>query len=275
MEEIIGVVTEQGMPNAVSFEGVSVEIGGVLILDSVNAQVPKGGCTAIVGPNGAGKTTLIMTLLGDLPHSGRIRLAEGRGGGAPRLGYVPQRLSFDRDMPLTVAEFLSAGVQRMPFWFGVSRKRMEESRKLLEDVECAHLLKRRLGGLSGGELQRVLLALALQEEPDILILDEPAAGVDLKGDQICCSLLERARVERGFTELMVSHDLSTVSAHATHVVCLNRTVYAAGAPKEVLTPQVLASTFGLHMGMPDSHSIPAGERLCDAPCCKGKAKTDA
>jgi len=255
---------------AVSFESVSVDIGGVPILDSVDAKVPRGGCTAIVGPNGAGKTTLVMSLLGEVSYSGAIRVAGGRDGRAPKLGYVPQRLSFDRDMPLTVMEFLCAGAQRTPFWFGVRRKFRDAVMPLLESVECAHLERRPLGALSGGELQRALLALAISQDPDILILDEPAAGVDLKGEQVCCMLLEKFRKERGFTQLMVSHDLATVEAHATHVICLNKRVYASGLAKDVLVPQVLSATFGLHMGV----AVPMPGRQ---PCCGsgGKEARDA
>ncbi len=256
---------------AVSFDSVSVELGGVPILDSVVAKVPRGGCTAIVGPNGAGKTTLIMSLLGEVSYRGAIRTAGGRGGRVPTLGYVPQRLAFDRDMPLTVSEFLSAGSQRSPFWFGVRRKFKEAALRLLDSVDCGQLAERPLGALSGGELQRVLLALALEQDPDILILDEPAAGVDVRGEQICCSLLDKFRKERGFTQLMVSHDLATVEAHATHVICLNKRVYAAGLAKDVLTPQALSATFGLHMGVAD----PAFVHPPSCSCCGGKEGSDA
>ena len=253
---------------AIAFESVSVCAGDVLILDKVDARIPQGGCTAIVGPNGAGKTTLIMCLLGECEHSGSIKLAPGRSGAEPRIGYVPQRLDFDRGMPLTVVEFLAAGFQRRPFWFGVKRSLRLRAMELLASVACEGLAERRLGALSGGELQRVLLALALEQHPDILILDEPAAGVDLRGEQICCNLLSRFRQERGFTQLMVSHDLSTVAAHATQVICLNKTVCASGPVKETLTPHVLAATFGLHMGIPDSTVIPPNKAPCHCGDCE-------
>jgi zinc transport system ATP-binding protein len=117
-------------------------------------------------------------------------------------------------------------------------------------------------------LQRVLLALALEQRPDILILDEPAAGVDLKGGQICCELLSRFRKERGFTQLMVSHDLATVAAHATHVICLNKSVQADGPVKETLTPHVLAATFGLHGGVPDVSVVSPFANPCHCQDCE-------
>lgn len=258
----------QAQPWAITFESVSVGVGDVAILDGVDARIPAGGCTAIVGPNGAGKTTLIMCLLDEIAYSGSIKFAPGRYGPKPRIGYVPQRLDFDRAMPLTVLEFLAAGFQRRPFWFGVKRSFRVRAMEMLESVGCEGLSERRLGALSGGELQRVLLALALEQHPEILILDEPAAGVDIKGEQVCCNLLSRFRLERGFTQLMVSHDLSTVAAHATNVICLNKKVCASGPVKETLTPHVLAATFGLHMGVVDSGALPPEPVPCHCGSCE-------
>jgi zinc transport system ATP-binding protein len=250
------------------FEDVSVELGGVTILNQVKARVPQGGSTAIVGPNGAGKTTLLLALLGEIPHRGTIRRACRADGGTLRIGYVPQRLAFDRGMPMTVAEFLAAGDQRLPLWFGVRRRWRERGRRLLAAVRAEALENRAIGVLSGGEIQRVLLALALAQEPDLLILDEPAAGVDMEGEQVFCELLESLRREKGFTQLMVSHDLSTVTHHATHVICLNRSVMAEGPPRDVLTRETLTAVFGLHMGLVDRRSLPDGNVACDASCCQ-------
>jgi len=261
------VTTSLAAQAAVAFEEVTAALGGVSILEGVTARVPTGSCTAIIGPNGAGKTTLLLAFLGEIEYRGRIRVSPGPGGAAARIGYVPQRLSFDRDMPLTVAEFLVMGLQRAPLWFGARRAYRQEAQRLLGLVRAGHLATRNLGALSGGELQRVLLALALQQEPDILILDEPIAGVDVQGEQVLCELLESLRRERRFTQLMVSHDLSMVTAHATHVICLNRRVLVEGDPRAVLTPETLLATFGLHMGLPDSRSMPRGG-ACASPCCR-------
>ena len=125
----------------------------------------------------------------------------------------------------------------------------------LASVQAEELANRAIVVLSGGELQRVLLALALQQKPDLLVLDEPAAGVDIHGEQIFCELLETLRAERGFTQLMVSHDLATVIHHATHVICLNRTVIAQVMPKEVLTNDNLMALFGLHRGVVDLETM--------------------
>jgi len=240
-------------PSAISFEAVSVAIGGVRILESVDAEVPRGSATAIIGPNGAGKTTLLMALLSQVPHTGRIRIAATPRGQA-RLGYVPQYLSFDRGMPMTVLDLMVMGPQRRPLWAGRSRQPREAAMGLLRQVNADRLADRRLGALSGGELQRVLLALAVQRDPDILILDEPSAGVDVAGETLLCELLDALRAERRFTQVMVTHDLSLVTAHATDVICLNRRVMGQGPTQTTLTAPVLAATFGIHLGLADLHT---------------------
>jgi zinc transport system ATP-binding protein len=242
-------------PPAISFEDVSVALGGVRILESVRAQVPRGSATAIIGPNGAGKTTLLLATLGQLPFTGHIQIANTPRGPA-RLGYVPQRLEFDRGLPMTVMDLMVMGAQRRPLFVGRSRRRTEIAMSLLESVKADSLAGRRLGALSGGELQRVLLALAIEQDPDILVLDEPSSGVDIAGESLLCELLDTLRAARGFTQLMVTHDLSLVTAHATDVICLNRRVMGQGRTLSTLTASVLAATFGLHLGVADLHPLP-------------------
>jgi zinc transport system ATP-binding protein len=256
--------------SAVVFEDVSVELGGVPIVTSVNATVPAGSFTAIIGANGAGKTTLLMTLLGRVAHAGAVTIHPPSSGAKTVIGYVPQRLDFDRTMPLTVMETLAMGRQRRPLWFGVMGNFRSEAAKMLAEVGAAHLADRQFGALSAGEQQRVMLALALQRNPDLLILDEPAAGVDYRGEQLLCGLLDRLRGERRFTQLMVSHDLAVVTAHADHVICLNRRVIMEGHPAEILTPEVLEATFGIHRGLPDAKRLPEQtQREAAEPPCKG------
>jgi zinc transport system ATP-binding protein len=241
---------------SVVFESVTVSLGGNTILEEITASVPKGSCTAIIGPNGAGKTTMLLALLGEVPHTGRIVKSAPSDGRHLRIGYVPQRLQLDRGMPLSVLEFMVMGWQRRPLWFGVGRRHRERAMNLLAWVRVDGLATRKIGTLSGGEMQRVLLALALGQEPDLLLLDEPASGVDIQGEQVFCELLEHFRCAHGFTQIMVSHDLATVTHHATHVICLNRVIVAEGRPHEVLTNATLTKIFGLHMGLVDSRALP-------------------
>lgn len=254
--------------HVVVFTDVSVSLGGVSILERVTASVPRGGCTAVIGPNGAGKTTLLLALLRQTPFIGDIRIGNAGFEHAPRIGYVPQRLLFDREHPLTVRDLLVMGLQRRPLWLGVRHPSRKKAERLLADVRAGSLGDRMLGVLSGGELQRVLLALALAQDPDLLILDEPASGVDVEGEQLFCELLERLRLERGFTQLMVSHDLAMVTHHATHVILLNRRVVAEGSPRDVLTSSNLAAVFGMHMGLTNALVMPGGNSSCTCSMCE-------
>lgn len=263
-----GLPPSQEIPKAVTFTEVTVSFAGNKILENISASVPQGKCTAIVGPNGAGKTTLLLALLGEITYSGNIVFSSPVQEHRSRIGYVPQRLQFDRGMPLTVMEFMAMGRQRLPLWFGVRHKLQEQIREQLAAVRAGGLEKRRIGALSGGELQRVLLALALAQDPNLLVLDEPAAGVDFQGEYIFCELLDNLRRERGFTQLMVSHDLATVSHHANHVICINRKLAAEGEPRNVLTAETLTAIFGLHMGLVDSKAFPDGRGSCSSSCCR-------
>jgi zinc transport system ATP-binding protein len=247
-----GDVSCLGTDAAVAFENVSVALGGVRILENVTAEIPRGSATAIIGPNGAGKTTLLLSLLGEVSHAGTVRLIPRDGGKIPpRLGYVPQRLDYDRGMPLTVMDMMVLGRQRLPLWLGTRSHHRRRAMEMLACVRAEHLAARQLGALSGGELQRVMLALAIQQEPEILLLDEPASGADIAAESLLCELLEKLRRDRGFTQIMVTHDLSLVTAHSTHVICLNRRVMGQGPTRRTLRSDVLAATFGIHLGLAD------------------------
>lgn len=228
---------------SVCFENVCLSRGGNSILESVCATAPAGGSTVIVGPNGAGKTTLLLCLIGEMPYTGRIQFA----GTArpPRMAYVPQYLSMDRSLPLRVSEFMALSSQRQPLWLGLRSFARAEGRHLLQLVKAEHLEQSRMGDLSGGELRRVLLAAALGRNPELLVLDEPAAGVDVRGERLFWELLDAARRERGFTQIMVSHNLPLVAHYATHVVCLNKSVCAMGAPRATLISSTLMELFGV------------------------------
>lgn len=259
---------------AVEFDNVSVAMGGVRILENVSAAVPKGIATAIIGPNGAGKTTLLLSLLGQVDFTGTIRRGDSPHHHA-RIGYVPQRLDFDRGMPATVMDIMAMNAQRRPLWLGTARRVTDAAMALLAQVKADHLARRRLGALSGGELQRVLLALAIQQRPEVLILDEPSSGVDIGGGNLLCELLDTLRQAQGFTQIMVTHDLSMVTAHADYVICLNRRVLGQGPTSTTLTADVLAATFGIHLGLANLHAMPTiPGQACTCPDHQQEHKHD-
>ncbi|MDR0354856.1 MAG: metal ABC transporter ATP-binding protein [Deltaproteobacteria bacterium] len=237
-----GADLSESRPATILLKDVSVTLGQFKALRRVTARIPLRSQTVVIGPNGAGKSTLVQTILGQWPYEGVIEFDPPQ----PRFGYVPQKLDFDRHLPLTVQEFLALALSRRPLWLGLSKDVKRKVMAGLEMVKAEDLLKRPFGALSGGETQRIMLAAALMSEPDILLLDEPATGVDINGEHLMCELLDGFR--RDFTIVMVSHDLPTAKAHSDWVICLNRQLVAQGAPERIFQPDVLAAVFGLHQG---------------------------
>lgn len=265
---------------ALLLEDVGVRRGGEEILTGVNCSFLRGQVTAIIGPNGAGKTTLLQAVLGLLPSTGKIRFFHADGSESarrPRFGYVPQRLGFDRALPITVLEFLALFLQRRPIWLEIKLRTEERAREALRRLNAEQILHRPLEGLSGGEMQRVLLAAALLEEPDILLLDEPVSAVDIAGGHLFCDVLEETREKKQLTIVMISHDLSVVSQHAQQVICLNRTVTCQGEAPEVLSPEQLFAIYGVHSGLHHHHSAPQQKACRSSGSCPGceSAKTPA
>jgi zinc transport system ATP-binding protein len=227
----------------IRIDSVSVTLGQFPVLQDVTALIPYHSQTFIIGPNGAGKSTLVQTIIGHLPFKGSITFSQS----SPRFGYVPQRLDFDRHMPIAVREFLALSIARRPLWLGLSSSVKRKVTQGLEMVKACALYDKPMGALSGGETQRVLLAAALLTCPDILILDEPATGVDVNGEALLCELLDSFK--NNYTIVMVSHDLPTAKAHSDWVICLNRKVIAQGPPADIFKTSVLSATFGLHQGI--------------------------
>ena len=230
----------------IEIDGLSVSRGGQTLLHDVSMHIHCGQLTVLIGQNGAGKTTLIRALLGELPHGGVIRHVDDHGRDIPHLrtGYVPQHLLFDREMPVTVEDFLAAAFTRRPVWTGISRKTRARVREALAAVEAADLAQRPLGRCSGGEIQRVLLALALNPAPDLLVLDEPVSGVDQNGLKMFLDTVLRLKETHHMAILLVSHDLRLVREYADHVVLLDKTVLCQGAAETVFATPEFDAVFG-------------------------------
>jgi zinc transport system ATP-binding protein len=211
-------------------EQVRLSLGGHLVLDGVDLTVVAGRIVTVVGPNGAGKSTLLKVALGLVPpESGAVRRAD-----VP-VAYVPQRLTVDRTLPLSVRRFLAMAAPRAD---------TAEMEAALGQVTAGHVLARQVSELSGGELQRVLLARALLRRPRLLALDEPVGGVDMTGQAELYDLIARLAHEQGCGVLMVSHDLHVVMAATDEVVCLNRHVCCAGHPEAVSRHPEYLALFG-------------------------------
>lgn len=198
-----------------------------------------------MGPNGAGKTTLLRTILGELPYRGtmesRIGGVEGR---KPRIGYVPQSLHLDLDSPINVTDLVVLAISKRPVWLGVSRRLSEEAQRVLSVFSAGRLAKKRIGELSGGELQRVLLAIAMTAEPELLLLDEPGSGVDIQGLSMFYQLVRSLREQHDIAVIIVTHDLAGISTYVDRIILLNHSVVAEGEPGEVLSDEKILHTFG-------------------------------
>jgi zinc transport system ATP-binding protein len=214
----------------ISARGLLLVRDGRTILSDIDIDIGPREIVTVIGPNGAGKTTLVRVLLGLEPlDRGEIRRKPGLV-----IGYAPQRFDIDRAIPLTVARFVTLGRRAAP----------EEIALVLADVGAGALPERQLSELSGGELQRVVLARALIRAPDLLVLDEPVRGVDYAGEAELYTLIGKLRTDRGFGVLLVSHDLHVVMAQSDRVICLNRHVCCSGVPQSVAQHPEYARLFG-------------------------------
>ena len=210
-------------------KNLNVELDGKDIIKDLSFEVKKGDVLTILGPNGAGKTVLLKTLLGILPYQGEISWKQG-----VKIGYVPQRLPFIKDIPLNVKEF-----------FQLKEISEEEIKNVLNSVGFKkNIVDRKMGELSSGQFQRILVAWALVKNPDVLLFDEPTAGIDISGEKTIYALLAELKKERNLTILLVTHDLSVVYKFSNFVICLNKCPICQGVPKEVLTPQILQNLYG-------------------------------
>lgn len=214
-------------------EGLSVSFGQVSVLRELSFEVRQGSSLAVIGPNAAGKTVLFRALIGAIPYRGVVRWAPGT-----RIGYVPQKLDLERDLPVTGRDLLAAKAS-------VAGATRQDGVRALELVHLpAAAAARPIGSLSGGQFQRLLLALALLGRPTVLLFDEPTAGVDEPGEEQLYEMIQRVQEARGLTLLLISHELSVVFRHATDVLCLSRERPCFGPPQEVLTPATIEQLYG-------------------------------
>jgi zinc transport system ATP-binding protein len=215
----------------------SVVLDGETLLCGVSFKVQKGEALAVIGPNGAGKTLLFKALLGLVPFSGRIVWRPGL-----RIGYVPQKFPVDRGAPLTVREFFLLKAKR--FWFP-DRPFLEHLSHELSLVGLAReILDRPIGELSGGQLQRLLIGWAMVDHPEVMLFDEPTAGIDIGFEETVYHVLQRLQKERSTTILLISHEINIVYRYADQVLCLNRKMLCHGKPHDVLRPEDLTRLFG-------------------------------
>ena len=230
-------------------QNLNIQIGNNKILENVNMHVHCGEMVALIGPNGAGKSTLLKAILGQREYDGVIAFSSpGARDRRPRIGYVPQSPTFDPGDPLSVADLFACCMSKRPAFLGLSKAMREKVLECLDRVHATDLIDKRVGTLSGGELQRVLLALALEPLPNILILDEPLSGVDVEGIHTLMDMIDEIRKEYDLSIVMTTHDFSILPRYADQVVLIEHGIRKQGTPAEVLDSPEFRSAFRMKGG---------------------------
>ena len=233
---------------------LTVGYGGPPVLEGIDLEIPRGAFTALIGGNGSGKSTLLKTMLGVLrPSRGEVRI-DGQPPAAlrGRIGYMPQSSAVDWGFPVTVREVVEMGRYRFDWKRRFRRGPLADPHgaigRAMETMAIADLANREIAELSGGQQKRVLIARALAREPDLLLLDEPAASLDAAADDDLLETLCDVAAS-GATVVIATHDLASVIDHYAHVVCLRQSIIAVGRPSEVLSEDVLRRTFGRELAI--------------------------
>lgn len=218
------------MPNILEVKNLTVKFNHEKVIDNLSFNLKKGENLVVLGPNGAGKTVLLKTLIGLIPFSGEIKWQKD-----VKIGYVPQKILPEKNIPLSIEEF-----------FNFKKVNQEQIVAALKSVGINDLsiLKKKIGVISSGQLQRVLIAWSLIGDPDILLFDEPLSGIDIEGEETIYNLLSQIEKERNLAMILITHDLSVVYKFADSVLCLNKKTICYGPPQEALTPQRLNQLYG-------------------------------
>ena len=225
-------------------QNLSVKIGNTQILSDVNMHVHCGQLVALIGPNGAGKSTFLKAILGQQEYDGVIGFSmPGSRGRNMKIGYVPQSPAFDPGDPVSVADLFVCCMSRKPAFLGIGKTMRSRILDCLDRVHGTDLIDKRVGTLSGGELQRVLLALALEPIPNILILDEPLSGVDVEGQAELMDMLDEIRKTYDLSIVMTTHDFTMLPRYADQVALINHRIVRMDTPAELLNSQEFKDIF--------------------------------
>lgn len=231
--------------HCIKMKDIGVSFGGQVVLEHVNLHIHCGSLTALIGRNGAGKSTLIKAILGEISHSGTITFSDTENGRIRKMkvGYVPQSLNLEANTPMDVYDLITSFRYDVPvFW--KSKKCYQEIKEALAEFEADYLIDQPVGSLSGGELQRVLLSMAVMDNPNLLLLDEPVSGIDKNGMDLFYEKMDYLRRNYDMSIILISHDLDYVAKYADKVVLLDKAILAEGNPKEVFESDAFGHVFG-------------------------------
>ncbi|MBO4426830.1 MAG: metal ABC transporter ATP-binding protein [Clostridiales bacterium] len=232
--------------HCIRINNLGVKLGKDVILDDVSLHMHCGELTVVIGPNGAGKSTLLKAILGDVPHEGTIDLKETATGnqGNMKIGYVPQSLNIEREIPITVYDLFASFISNTPTWLFKSKKLYNKIYEQLKIFSVEDCIDKQVGKLSGGQLQRVMLSIAITPMPNLLILDEPVSGIDENGVRDFYRVVNELKTKYDLAILLVSHDLHLVKKYADKVILLDKTILAQGTPDEVYMNDSFREIFG-------------------------------
>ena len=232
--------------HCIKMEDIGVYAGKTPIIEHVNVHIHCGKLTAVIGRNGAGKSTLIKAILGEMEHEGTIEFRDMKENKVKKLkiGYVPQHLNVKKDAPVSVYDLFASCISNVPVFLCRKKALYDKIVSRLALFEAENLIDKRLGDLSGGELQRVLLAIACTPVPNLLLLDEPVSGVDRKGMELFYRTIHNLKEKYDLSVILVSHDLTLVKEYADSVILLDKTVLKEGRPEEVMESDEFHEIFG-------------------------------
>lgn len=232
--------------HCIKMNHISVRDGSQMIIEDINLHIHCGKITVIIGKNGAGKSTLIKAILGEVKHEGGIEftnLKEQRVENL-KIGYVPQYLNIEKNTPMSVYDLFAGYISNVPIFIRKSPKLYKKVQEQLDFFEARDLIDKRACDLSGGELQRVLLSIAVTPRPNLLLLDEPVSGIDTNGMQLFYKNVNKLKNNYDLAMIIVSHDFDFVRRYADHVILLDKTILIEGSPAEVLNSQEFHGVFG-------------------------------
>ena len=229
----------------ISVKDIGVKKGKDVLLSSVSFDLFCGQLTALIGVNGAGKTTLLKSILNEIKHDGTVTFESHHGEKIENItiGYVPQHLDFDRSAPVSVEDFMMISRTKLPVCFKKDKKHIKSIDEALDMVGCLSLKNKTLGVLSGGEIQRVMLASALYPLPELLILDEPVSGVERRGMSLFYETVSKLRNDYDLTVILISHDFDAVREYADKVILLDKRILKQGSPNEVFYSKEFKEAF--------------------------------
>lgn len=232
--------------HCIKINHLGVTIGTQEILTDINLHIHCGTLNAVIGKNGAGKSTLVKAMLGELAYTGSIEFKDREDGKLQRLkiGYVPQNINIEKHTPVSVYDLIACYQSRFPVFLHKKRRLYEQILESLKVFEADMLIDKQVCNLSGGELQRVLLSLAVMDEPNLLLLDEPVSGIDQNGMELFYRLMDYLKRNFDLAVILISHDLDYVLKYADWVVLLDKTVLKQGTAREVYHSEQFGQVFG-------------------------------